>query len=361
MKDELAERLLTEILGGGSETLQGDVAELQALATVKYDAYGMFRPGVKFLESLAGWLMQFDEADRPTAFQFIREALVFVSFPEFDHLVQIAYPDLIRPDLIERVTRELSLPPYAVAAAVRNPLFRELERRTLILGLSDGARLDQLRRSASTLSTEQFHLTYTPETTVMSDRRDALDNALTAMGSTSNATFARIVLVDDFSGSGTSMLKPKGEGVWGGKLWKLSEWLHGDGREFFVEELDVLVVVYVATAQARGHLEKHMQEAGLGDWRLRVVMPLKESVPVEVGFPGIVPLCQKYHDPLVDDPVHTGSVELGFENCALPLVLHHNTPNNSISLLWGDTLGLENARPMRALFPRYARHHKDRP
>jgi hypothetical protein len=361
MKDELAERLLTEILGGGSQTLQGDVAELQALASVKYDGYGMFRPGVKFLESLAGWLMQFEPADRAAAFQFVREALVFISFPEFDHLVQIAYPDVIRRDLVERVARELSLSPYAVAAAVNDPLFRELERRTLILGLSDGARLDQLRRAAPTLSTEQFHLTYTPETNVMNDRRGELKNALASMASGSDATFARIVLVDDFAGSGTSMLRKKQSGEWGGKLWKLREWLKREASEFFVDPLDVLIVLYIASAQATGHLEQHMEEAGLGDWRLRVVMPLGESVPVHASFPPIVPLCHKYHDSLLDDPVHTGSVELGYERCALPLVLHHNTPNNSISLLWGDTLGQDNARPMRALFARYARHHKDRP
>ena len=195
----------------------------------------------------------------------------------------------------------------------------------------------------------------------MNDRCGELKNALSSMGSEGDATFARIILVDDFAGSGTSMLRKKQSGEWGGKLWKLCEWLKGEAGEFFVDPLDIVIVLYVASAQARAHLEQHMEGAGLGEWRLRVVMSLGESAPVHSSFPPIVPLCQKYHDPLLDDAVHTGSVELGYEQCALPLVLHHNTPNNSISLLWGDTLGQDNARPMRALFPRYARHHKDRP
>ena len=45
----------------------------------------------------------------------------------------------------------------------------------------------------------------------------------------------------------------------------------------------------------------------------------------------------------------------GYANCALPLVLEHNTPNNSIPILWAETQG-KLGHPMRPLFRRRDRH-----
>ena len=47
----------------------------------------------------------------------------------------------------------------------------------------------------------------------------------------------------------------------------------------------------------------------------------------------------------------TDDSKYGFAACGLPLVLHHNTPNNSIALLWS----YEDAE-YRGLFPRIQRH-----
>ena len=47
----------------------------------------------------------------------------------------------------------------------------------------------------------------------------------------------------------------------------------------------------------------------------------------------------------------TEGVRRGFANCALPIVLCHNTPNNSIYLLWG-----EESYTFPGLFPRVTRH-----
>ena len=42
--------------------------------------------------------------------------------------------------------------------------------------------------------------------------------------------------------------------------------------------------------------------------------------------------------------------------CALPVVLEHNTPNNSIPLLWAETAGADGAHAMEPLFFRRDRH-----
>lgn len=42
---------------------------------------------------------------------------------------------------------------------------------------------------------------------------------------------------------------------------------------------------------------------------------------------------------------------LGFNECGLPLILNHNTPNNSLPILW-----LPDDMRYKGLFPRVTRH-----
>ena len=46
---------------------------------MKYDGYSDFRAGVRFLESLVSWLRHFDEDDRPAAYEFVKDRLVYIS------------------------------------------------------------------------------------------------------------------------------------------------------------------------------------------------------------------------------------------------------------------------------------------
>lgn len=73
-------------------------------------------------------------------------------------------------------------------------------------------------------------------------------------------------------------------------------------------------------------------------------------------------LCDKYYDHalfkrLEKHCLQAGmtTMKLGYADCALPVVLEHNTPNNSIPLLWAETAG-EGAPAMRPLFFRRDRH-----
>src|SRR5260370_15766553 len=95
MKDENAQQLLAKVMGWQDpDTVRTKVPTLQLLADYKYDQYQRFRPGKRFVESLALWLAQFDASDRALALDFVREQLVYLSEQEFSHLVQLAYPDL---------------------------------------------------------------------------------------------------------------------------------------------------------------------------------------------------------------------------------------------------------------------------
>jgi hypothetical protein len=62
-----------------------------------------------------------------------------------------------------------------------------------------------------------------------------------------------------------------------------------------------------------------------------------------------------YFDPSIVDShykegKHTAPY-LGFNECALPLILNHNTPNNSLPILW-----LPEDKKFIGLFPRVTRH-----
>ena len=73
----------------------------------------------------------------------------------------------------------------------------------------------------------------------------------------------------------------------------------------------------------------------------------------------IVGLIQQpdYYDPEIqDESFNKGGAtdaRFGYAACGLPVVLHHNTPNNSIALL----MSYENLR-FRGLFPRIQRHRE---
>src|SRR5437868_4274151 len=112
MKDALAEKLLAHVLDWNAEDVARERPILQAMAAFKYDGYEQFSPGMRYVESLARWLSQFEKADRQVAYEFIKTRLVCCSAEEMTHLVETAYPDYIRPLLLQKVAKEQSLNPH---------------------------------------------------------------------------------------------------------------------------------------------------------------------------------------------------------------------------------------------------------
>lgn len=336
------------------------VRRLEAMASYKWDEYGNFRPGVKFLESLAAWLNQMEnQQDRTVALEFVLERLLFVSGSEMTHLIELAYPDHIEQALLARVAKSLDIPRYQVRSLVSSELFRSLRRRSLILGASDGARLDRLRRSAPFLSHEQFLQSSRPPESLVEPMCGKLKKALDDLGLQAPATFAHVFLVDDFSGSGTTMLEVD-DGVPKGKLEKLRGALEDlEQRGLVAADAEVTVVLYFASEQAMRQIRGALSAQQL-PWELRVVQELLADLRVDRADPEMAELSERYYDKELSDE-HKGDARLGFAGCALPVVLSHNTPNNSISLLWGDTRDVPESLHRYALFPRYERHHRDRP
>lgn len=358
MKDELAQELLARVMEWTPAQLAEYGPQLQVLARLKYDDYEGFRPGEKFLESLSRWLSQFEVDERRTAVRFILRDLTFISRAELEHAIGLVYPDFIRPMLREHVAAELGIPGHLLKRIVDSTHFEGRQRRMIVLGLADGARLDRLRRACPRLSHEQFSLVPDMSDPLISDMRNQLEKALAKRSLPGPAVFQHVLLVDDFSGSGFTLIREENS-AWEGKLIKAQAHIQRMQALSALETpAQVSLLLYVANGAALTRVRDQMDRAGLSAWTIDAVQKLPDNCKVTDA--SIRALCEHYYDPSLDDE-HKGSAVFGFREVALPLVLSHNTPNDSIALLWGDTADLEIGLKRHALFPRYERHHVARP
>jgi hypothetical protein len=367
MRDQNAQQLLARVMGWRDEdSVVKYVPTLQLLADYKYDNYQQFAPGRRFIESLALWLNRFAEADRAIALDFVMERLVFISEPEFSHLVQTVYLDLIVQERLRLVAEEQDIPTFHVGAISRHRRFSELRLKSLYLGLSDGARTNEVRRSSGgEISNEQIWQAYELGEDKAEDMVGELSASLAAAGlSTATPRFNLIWLLDDFSGSGNTYIRfDVSSGRYKGKLPKIYESLHR-GHLVDPSHYEVFLVLYVATRQGLDHIEywtdRFTAEFGYKPLQLRALSTLERDVALtqspHAGLQQLIDGETYYDHRAFDRHMRVGGTEdarLGFAACALPVVLSHNTPNNSIYLLWGP----ENS-DFTGLFPRVSRHRE---
>jgi hypothetical protein len=364
MKDENAQALLAKVMAWGSDETIAYVPQLQLLADFKYDQYQRFAPGKRFIESLALWLNQFAAADRKTALDFVLEELVFFSEQEMNHLVQTAYADHIVHERIRLISEEKDIPPHCVAQLVRHARFKELRIKSLYLGLSDGARTNDLRRASDgEIGNEQIWQAYELGEEKSADMKEALAKALAKENfSAAPGKFNLIWLIDDFSGSGNTYIRYK-DGSFKGKIKKVYDQLHSS-ELVDTSHYEVFLLLYVATRQAIDHIEywaaQFASERGYKPLQVRVLCTIERSMTVTAQSASKATTLlanQDYGDQsCADEHFRVGGTEdvrFGFAGCALPVVLNHNTPNNSVFILWGP----ENSG-FSGLFPRVSRHRE---
>jgi hypothetical protein len=319
---------------------------------------------MRFIESLALWLNDLkDPNHKVEAYRFVRERLVFFSAAELQHLVSITYPDFIRPRLLRRVARDEKLNPYHARLILQHEKFKLAQRSCLFLGLSDGARTDVFRRANDpALSHEQVLQNYEIQTDRVDKLLERLREDIKKTGSNSPATgsarFQTVVLLDDFSASGTSYLLETPGGL-KGKLSAFTQQIFDEksdlARLLETKKLQVLLVLYIATEQAMNHVRDVLAKAWKGreiNFEVVAVHPLTDEIRIEKGDPLEALLEAFYHPSMEDEHTKKGGqgIKYGYAGCGLPVVLSHNTPNNSIYPLW------KLAPALRPLFPRVSRH-----
>lgn len=365
MKRELALRILSEVMRWDDERAVSEFGWLSIMSRVKYDGYHDYLAGSRFVESLVHWLQQFDDSERETAYAFVRQNLVYIGATEMQHLVELAYPEHIQPALLELAAHRIDVPTYRIWAHPDTvDTFSNLLRGTLFLGLSDGARIDAFRRAnEGVISNEQVVGT----TDVGEAKWKSLLKALRSDTHDASARFSCVFLLDDFVGTGLTLLRQE-DGQWAGKLPKFMDAISSNLSEFFECNSTVFVHHYIGTHQASEQLNVRCR-------LFSSAMPIETQIPkVQLSYGYILPsdividcerqveflrLVDRYYDPTIETQ-HTrvggADVRLGFGDCALPLVLEHNTPNNSIALIWAETSGSHGYPAMRPLFRRRQRH-----
>lgn len=374
MDESLALRLLGRIMKWPEDVATREYKWVRLMANLKYDGYGDYVAGVRFAESLAGWLVQFEDEDRQTAYDFVKNRLIYFSVAEVNRLVTELQPRYVEPILRAAAGAATGVPEYM--AAVDPKASKELEilrRQTLYIGLSDGARIDILRRAnAGVLVNDQIVLATHIDSDKWDDLQGNLTKDLAKLGST-DAKFKNIFLIDDFTGSGTTFIRPKDTG-WTGKLYKFAKATRerrqsftDQGKPFpLTDDTAIYVHHYISTTKARETILERLKaiRTSIPIWFDNVEVSegvlLPEDTPLDpTRDTAMWALTDKYYDPAIweqlKDHLDKSQKDLkrGYADCALPIVLEHNCPNNSIALLWAETEG-ENG--MRPLFPRRHRH-----
>lgn len=380
MNQDLGFNILSRILDWSDERARKEFEWLRLMARLKYDGYRDFQAGMRFIESLATWLQQFTKAERETAYRFLRSALVYIGPSEMQRLVEQFYPREVRDRLMRMIAARRSIPLYRLLADEEaTDAVKRLRRQTLFMGLSDGARIDIVRHSnVDLLTNEQLVVATQVDTNKWKDLLDKLREDL----KDNDVRFAMVYLIDDFMGTGTSLLSYNEEKQkWSGKLIRFKKSMEDaadslQGDQLFEPEWHLCVHHYVGSAHATKAIQDRAEKAKAtlegSQWAKAIHFSfgtvLPDDLPIDKAAgrcDQFIDLTRKYYDPIlrtrhtdVGGVTHLG---LGYGGCALPLVLDHNTPNNAVALLWAETDGGVrdggiNAPAMRPLFRRRQRH-----
>jgi hypothetical protein len=299
---------------------------------------------------------------------------VFISADEINQLIDLAFPERVFPILLNQAAKILNKSSYLVKSISESNEFVSLLRRSLFLGLSDGARLDVLRRRAL-LNNEQVSVNYELSDEKCSALKKDLTQWLATKNDNAQAKFVNLFLVDDFSGSGTSILRFDGEAL-KGKLPKIKQLCESETSLGGIVSVDVQIflLLYMQTSKSIEHLSSSFKKLNDDFFRkITIVDPLqllnKDYKRLMEDVPGFAEIVRKYYDVRARDSNTdvggTKDVRYGYAACSLPMVIEHNTPNNSIALLWAnvepDQQTLTQHPGMKALFPRISRHREDKP
>lgn len=377
MNSNLANQLLASIMKWDAPTLASERAALEFMGSMKYDAYDRYMPGMRFMSSLVQWLNDIKEEDRDEAYKFIKEKLVFISSMQMNYLVDLLYDSKIRPILLDMSTVETGMPSYKCSSKIVRTRFEIEKRSALVIGLSDGAHTDILRRSAG-FNNEQVLTNYYPDGKKLKDMLDELRKDQKLKG-IENPFFRRIFLIDDFTASGKSFIRfDESDGEYHGKLKRIIDELCIKGyveKEQKIEHLSYLlnpeqkiqidILFCIATEKARTNIKSSLDDylksvnwQNKVEFNIHIVQILENKLSIDIKTDKDLVKLLKKDEHFVEECVISKSYKvgkndnpwLGFDECALPVVLAHNTPNNSLPIIWQD------AERFHGLFPHISRH-----
>lgn len=364
MNEQLALKTIGELLEWDSEA-RDEFAWLKLLSTYKYDAYEGYEPGMRFYASLIGWLKQFpDMNDRRAAYAFLKQHLVFFSRQEIVHLVHRYWP-LVQRTIVKAVADDMGISTWQVMAepASKQEFYIQL-RQSLFVGLSDGAKMDVFRRdNEGRISNEQTVVGHEVSDKKWIGMLDDLIKNIADKTRTASHVFKHIFLIDDFTASGTSLIRKETNGDWGGKIPKFIEQANKLHLDKLNNPCKVHVHHYIGTKFSEDKViplatefQGQFPQFEL-DFTFGIIIEEKFNVS-SATCKEFYELIGRHYDPSVETDI-SKCVKYGYKQGRLAVVLEHNTPNNTVGLIWAETsdrIEPKPATPMTPLFRRRARH-----
>ena len=370
MKESLVEQLLSRIMKWEDNKIVEELPKIQFMAEMKYDHYDQFMPGTRFLGSLSKWLSNFDEEERNVMYDFVKNKLIFISSSQMTYLITLLYKKCVSSALALKTAQKMEIPPYRINEIKKSVDYKREKRLSLFIGLSDGAHMDVVRRVGG-LSNEQVLTNYYPDNDKLVDmKKELLSDSLLKELDESAKKFNSLYLIDDFTASGTSFIR-KDIDQYKGKLTKIidkffNSKVNEKSRELLLPNVDIHIIFCLATQCAISHIENLLSEfiksRGLEErisFDVRCVQIIPNRVADEIKNDTTLVDIIKKEKYINKKNVGTKSYKVGhgeqeyfgYGDGALPLVLSHNTPNNSILVVWQDD---DDNYP--SLFPRINRH-----
>ncbi|MFI7020003.1 hypothetical protein [Streptomyces sp. NPDC050164] len=289
------------------------LSTLDVLAEAKFDSYERYPRLTGFWEALTGWLRQAEPGDRVGMLRWLAGNLLFVSRDQVHSLLRVFAGEWL-------MTRSMEL-------AVRHGCDLETELSgTAVCALSDGVPLGTVRRLIADLTHRQFF-------------SDAA--LLDGFGS----TLRHLVLIDDFSGTGKSLAHAPADagGAPFGRVPDACRFLRGLADPASRGAVVSVVLLMASTAAVR-HLNAILPALGCA---LHVTQVLDSHPDAAMRS-----WSRRYLGISPDSTVKT-QINAGYRMGDLPVVLSHNTPNDSFALLWAARDSGD--RTWRPLFPRFDR------
>ena len=378
MRFNLAKQFLVQLMHWDDIEATKNLREMDLMSDIKYDSYDQFMPGIKFVGNFYLWLSQFkDLQDRKLMYDFVKKYIIYINSTQISHLIDLLYNTKIVPLIREKVLGDykqkgIKANKYNYRLLDNSLEFKSHKRKTLFIGLSDGSHIDIIRRN-SYLDNDQVLTNYYPDENKVKDLGEKL-NECEDLANDADKKFESIVLIDDFTASGSSFIRKKEDGTFGGKLPTFFKALNSNDKfkKLLADNYDIRLYFLIATENALTYIEDllnqyNQQHAG-PSVKVDCVQKLYDDAKFtshheedakamldiisRKSFVNEQKLTEAYKKSYAegDDSYH-----LGYKQCALTVVLNHNTPNNSLPIIWQPKREDEN-QPLYPLFYRITRH-----
>ena len=378
MRFNLAKQYLTKLMNWNDVEATERFQEMDLMSDIKYDSYDQFMPGIKFVGNFYLWLSQFDNIeDRKLMYDFVKKYIIYINSTQISHLIDLLYNTKIIPLIREKVVEDFrqkgeTINKFNYRHLDNSSEFKSHKRKTLFIGLSDGSHIDIIRRN-SYLDNDQVLTNYYPDDTKLEGLAKELSES-NDLEHDVTKKFESIVLVDDFTASGSSFIRIKQDGSFGGKLPTFFNVLYGNQKfkELLTDDFEIHLYFLIATKNALTYisnlLDQYMQQHKNVKVKVECVQTLDDNAkfsnhqePEAQAMMKIISDKRYINEPKLTkaykESYQNGNKDyhLGYKQCALTVVLNHNTPNNSLPIIWQPKREDKTA-PLYPLFYRITRH-----